>query len=383
MRTDGDRARVLLLVKGLGLGGVERLLSRSVEDFDRERYDYELCYFTPWKDDVVEEITRAGIVVHCLDVERDTSPQAVIRLYSLLKEGRYDIVHSHSPYPSVLARLLGTLMRPRPVMVHTEHSLPRSRNLVTRTLNRGTYPLCDLVISISDDVDQSVRAARFLTPRRTAIIRGGVDVEAIRREASVDIGVREKLGIPPASLVVGNVAHLRPVKGHSLFIEVAAGVIKEMPDVHFVIVGREREPGYQDQLMEEAGRLGITGNVIFTGFLPNPYPVLTLFDVFLMTSRHEGFPIALVEAMALGVPPVSTDVGGVSEAVADGENGLLAPYGEADALSRLVVNLLGDDDLRNHFAQRGEQRVRTEFELSQMTRKVEAEYLDLLEFRSG
>lgn len=377
MSREGNRTRVLLLVKGLGLGGVERLLSRSVHDLDRNTFDYEVCYFTPWKDDVVDEIADAGVVVHCLDVPRDTSLRALTRLHSLLRFGRYDIVHSHSPYPSVLARLLGVMRRPRPVMVHTEHSLPRSRNVVTRTLNRATYPLCDLVISISDDVDQSVHAARS-RPRRSTIIRGGVDVDAIRGEADGDDRTRERLGIPAGSRVVGNVAHLRPVKGHSLFLEVAAEVLQVMPDVYFVLVGREKEPGYMNQLKTEAKALGITDHIVFTGFLPNPYPVLQLFDVFLMTSRHEGFPVALVEAMALGIPPVSTNVGGVSEAVADGENGLLAPYGESGILARHVLTVLGDNGLKGRLSHRGQERVREEFDLSQMTKKVEAEYLDLL-----
>jgi L-malate glycosyltransferase len=370
--------RVLIVVKGLGLGGVERLLSRSVPNLDRIRYHYEVCYFTPWKDDVVDSFESQGIKVHCLNVSSELSPRAFRRLARLIEEGSFDLVHTHSPYPSVLTRLV-SLRKKGLKIVHTEHSLPGSRRLLTRIANRATYRLCDLVISISADVDRAINSDRWLGPPATEIIRGGVaGTDLTPADLSTKAALRAELGIPEEHHVIGNVAHLRKQKGHTLFLQVARTVAERRPDTTFVLVGREKEPGFEDELRSMARRLGLEDRVIFAGFVPDPYPLLSTFDVFLMTSQHEGFPVALIEAMALGVPAVATDVGGVAEAITHGDEGLLAPFGDSDMLAAHVIGLLEDDSERYRLASNARRRVEDEFTVEQMVRRVEGTYQALL-----
>jgi len=375
---DPSRSRVLILVKGLGLGGVERLLSGSVPELDRDRFDYEICYFTPWKDDVVGSFANQGVKVHCLDVSHELSLVAFRRLARLIGNGSYNLVHTHSPYPSVLARLVSLVHR-RLRIVHTEHSLPGSRNLMTRLANRLTYPMCDLVIAISADVERAVTTSRWFRPPTTRIIRGGVANADMRRaDAQGRASVRTALGIPEDHQVIGNVAHLRKQKGHKLFLEVANRVVKKKPNTTFVLVGREKEPGFEAELRSMARRLGIEGRVVFAGFVPDPYPILSTFDLFLMTSQHEGFPVALIEAMALGVASIATDVGGVGEAIRDGIDGLLAPFGDAETLSAQALRLLDDAPERARLGANARQRVHDEFSIETMVNEVEAMYEVLL-----
>jgi len=279
---EAPKARVLLLIKGLGLGGAERLLSESIPWLDRSRYEYEVCYLTPWKDDVVPHFEGAGITVHCLDVRRDASPRNLSRLRRFLHEHRFDVIHTHSPFPSALTRLLA----PRDeVVIHTEHSLPGSRNLVTRMANRLTYPWCDLVISVSGVVDAAVRWGRIFRPRATRVIHGGVDDALLRgRDPEERARVLAGLGVPEGDLVVGNVAHLRRQKGHETWLRSAAAILDGFPDTTFVIVGREKEAGFQRSLEELAATLGIASRVRFAGFQDDPYPFMASFDVFLMAS---------------------------------------------------------------------------------------------------
>ena len=366
---------MLILVKGLGLGGVERLLSQSLGYLDRDRFDYEACYLTPWKDDVVPDFERAGIEITCLEVESDIAPSAFTKVRRFIRDGGYDIIHTHSPLPSSIARLVKPRAQVRG-FVHTEHSLPGSRNLVTRLANRVTYPLCDVVIPVSQVVSDSV-AGSWPAPKEIRLIHGGIDDVAMRTATAEAVAeTRRSVGIPDGHRVVGNVAHLREQKGLEVWLEAAAEVARAGPATSFVLVGREKVPGYQETLESRAKRLGIEELVHFVGFQPDPYPYLGMFDVFLMSSEFEGFPIALVEAMAMGTPVVSTDVGGVREAV--GDTALLTESGDSSGLAGHVIELLRDEARRTNLADRARTRARSEFTVESMVAKVEEVYEDLL-----
>lgn len=362
------------MVKGLGLGGVERLLSQSIRHLSRDRFEYDFAYFTPWKDDVVSEFEEAGLPVHCLDITKDISPSAVGKVRSLLRRGRYDLIHTHSPLPSAITRVVAS----RTSLVHTEHSLPASRNRLTRLANRITYPFCDVVISVSGVVEREVTRG-WPSPRVSKVIYGGIDQEAFVGIDPVDVTeVRRRLNIPPDHLVVGNVAHLRRQKGHEVWLEAARAVIADAPATTFVVVGREKESGYQDALERYSSDLGIADHVRFAGFQPDPYPYLAAFDVFLMASEFEGFPISLVEAMAMGLPVVATDVGGVAEALGPDGTGLLSPAGDHQALAARVLDLLGDEAGRRRLGAGARERASTEFTIERMVELVEKTYDELL-----
>jgi glycosyltransferase involved in cell wall biosynthesis len=373
-----QRPRILILVKGLGLGGVERILSESIPYLNRDRFDYELCYFTPWKDDVVPTFEEAGIATFCLDISTDASPRNIRKVRSFLRQRSYNLIHSHSPFPSAVARMVAPRQDLHGI-VHTEHSLPGSRNWITRTANRVTYPRCDVVISVSKVVKADVDEGRIFRPGSSRLVYGGIG-EAALSDVDEDrvLTVRAELGIPEGDNVVGNIAHLRSQKGHDVWLRTAARVVERSPNTTFVIVGREKQPGHQKELEALATRLGISERVRFVGFRPDPYPYLAAFDVFLMTSEFEGFPIALVEAMAMGRPVVSTDVGGVGEAIGDEETGLLAPAGDEVALARHVIALLEDAPRREAMASRARTRARTEFTVERMVGLVEQTYDELI-----
>lgn len=367
------------MVKGLGLGGVERLLSDAIPYLDRDRFEYELCYFTPWKDDVVPRFEDAGIPTFCLDIVNDAHPANIARLRSFLAERRYNLIHTHSPFPSSVARVVA----PRKQLygiVHTEHSLPGSRNWLTRFANRVTYPRCDVVASVSKVVQREVDRGRLFRPKSSRLVYGGIGEAALSDVAPERVAeIRSQLTIPEHDQIVGNVAHLRAQKGHDLWLRTAERVLQSRPETTFVIVGREKQPGFQKQLEDMAARMGISKKVRFAGFQPDPYPLLAAFDVFLMTSEFEGFPIALVEAMAMGRAVVSTSVGGVAEAIGDDGAGLMAPSGDEIGLSSHVVSLLEDDAARSAMAARARKRARSQFTVEQMVSRVEAIYRELLD----
>jgi glycosyltransferase involved in cell wall biosynthesis len=174
-------------------------------------------------------------------------------------------------------------------------------------------------------------------------------------------------------MLVGTVARITYDKDLPTFYEVARRVNARCPHVRFAIVG----DGYGNELEDataDVRRLGLNGKVHLTGHRNDLKDVYASFDLFLMTSRTEGMPNAVLEAMALGLPVVSTRVGGVPELVVDTETGILCPPGDAASLADAVCRLLEDEKLREQFAEAARRRIEEKFDFAARVRTMEEIY---------
>jgi len=333
--------RILLLIKGLGRGGAEQLLASAAPYLDRGRFRYEVAYLLPWKDDLVAELEAAGLRVHCLGAR---GPSWIANLVALVRNGGFDLVHAHSPVPAIGARVAFP-RRARLPIVYTEHNVWERYQRATFWANALTFARNDHVIAVSEHVRASIRYPVPLRrlPMPTVETRYyGVDPTALASVAPVD-GVREELGVPSDVPVVGTVANFKPGKGHRYLVEAAARVRRAVPDVRFVLVGRgPTEPDARRWVRE----LGLESSFVFAGFREDAPKVMRTFDVLAVPSVHDGLSIALLEAMSLGKPAVLTRAGGNAEVVRDGEQGLVVPRADPDALADGIVRLLRDDGLR-------------------------------------
>lgn len=370
-----DRKKVMWLIKGLGAGGAEKLLSTAVPYLDRDAFQYEVAYLLPGKNDLVPEFQQAGIPVFCLGASRAYDLGVGVRLVRLLKERKVDLLHIHLPYTAVLGRLSAQAAGVRAI-VYTEHNLQEMYNPITRFFNRLTYPLDAATIAVSAEVQRSCLRRQGPRPKRMQVIPGGVDVQAIDcniRDSDND-AVKASLGIPKENLVVGNVAHIRPEKGHTYLVEAAAQVLGEYPKTTFVIVGREKAEGTVQALKARVAELGIQDQMVFAGFRQDAIRCINTFDIFVLSSLYEGLPIALLEAMALGVPPVATAVGGIPEVIDEGTDGFLVSPRDPSALAEGIGRLLADPELRRTFSDRAAKKVRERFSIQKMVAAVENVY---------
>jgi glycosyltransferase involved in cell wall biosynthesis len=369
--TSPGRLRVLLLIKGLGRGGAEQLLVNAVEHGDRSRFDYEVAYLLPWKDAFVPELEALGVRVTCLRGAKGLS--WVGRLRSLVRERRVDVLHVHSPYVAAVART--ALGRHRPVLVTTEHNVWERYHRSTYWANAVTFPRNDHVFAVSDEVRESIRfprPVRFLRTPPLETLHHGIDVDRVRATPAAD-GVREELGIDPAVPVVGTVANFKPHKGYEYLLEVAAGVARVRPEARFVFVG---QGPMRERMFDEARRLGIAETIVFAGFREDALRLVRSFDVFALSSVHEGLPLALLEAMALGCPPVATRVGGVGEVIHDGVDGITVEPRQPAAQAEQILRILEDDDLRGRLSAGAERRA-SDFDVRVAIRRIERVYGEL------
>jgi L-malate glycosyltransferase len=367
--TPERRLRVLWLIKGLDAGGAELLLAMLAEVRDRERFEYEAAYLLPWKRGLVDELERAGVVVHCLRGDREWDLRWALRLRRLVRERRYDVVHIHSPYVAGIARLALKTMPAsvRPTIVYTEHLPWWGYVRSTRLLNRLTYRLDDANLAVSRTVIESIVPG---LRDQVQLVVQGIFPERVRDQLRHRDQVRADLHIGSDEVVVGTVAHFRTQKGYPVLLEAARSVLDEGLPVRFVAVGRGPQEG---ELRAIHARLELGDRFVFTGFREDATRVMSAFDVFALASHNEGLPLALMEALALGIPVVATAVGGIPEGVTDGVEGLLVPPSRPDRLAHAIATLVRDSGLRARISDAAAERGRA-FDIRGSARKIEGIY---------
>ena len=331
------RARVLLIGRGLGLGGMERLLLAQVRSGDRDRFEYAVAFTNEDKDALVPEFEELGIPVHRLSGGRAPWPLAV---RALLAQGRFDVVHAHSPLVAAVVRAASRSARPMPRLVYTEHNSWDPYSVPTRWANRLTYRLDDAQFAVSRAAWESVPV-----PLRSnlTVLDHGIDVESVRQRRACRAASREELGIAQDEIVVGTVANLRPEKNYEGLLRVAARLTADDPRVRFVSIG---QGPLRDRIAGEHAELGLGDRFLLLGAQPDATRLMAAFDIFVLASHVEGLPVAFMEARALGLPVVVTAVGGLTDHVSDRENGLLVPPGSDDALLAALEQVVESDALR-------------------------------------
>jgi L-malate glycosyltransferase len=330
--------RVLWLVKGLGPGGAEHLLLHQAGATDRDRVQPEAAYLLPYKAHLVPQLEALGTPVRCLDGGRDVDLRWALRLRRRLRLDPVDVVHVHSPYVAAVTRLvLRTLpARRRPALVATEHNRWPRHKAATRWANRLTFRLDDHHLAVSADVVATI-PARW-RPEVEVLVHG-VDPAAVRAELAGRDAVRAELGAGPDDVVVGIVANFRAEKAYADLVAAAASATAREPRLRFVSVG---QGPLEAEVRAQVAAAGLGERFAVLGYRADAVRVMAGFDVFTLTSRHEGLPVALMDALALGLPVVATSVGGIPEAVADGREGVLVPPGQPDRLADAYVELAGD-----------------------------------------
>lgn len=321
------RPGVLVLIKGLGIGGAERLIAEAAPVWDRSSFDYRVAYALPHKDAFVPAIEAEGVPVACIGGPSGLDTATPRRFRHLLARWRPAVVHAHSPTMGILARVATTTP-----CVYTEHNVADSYRRPTRIANRLTYGRNAAVTAVSEAVADSLVGFPGPTP---VVVPNGVS-PAVTPE-SVD-AVRAELD--HAGPLVVHVGNIRPLKGHANLIAATQRLVRTVPDVLVVSVGTEKMPGDLARVRADADQAGVGDTIRFLGLRPDARAFLAAADVVVNPSDAEGLPLVVLEALALGRPVVATAVGGVPSIVEDRCTGLLVPAGDPDSLAAAVAEAL-------------------------------------------
>ncbi len=338
--------RVRHIVKGLGPGGAERLIAGHVTS-DRSGTTHDVVHLLAHKNHLVAELEAAGIEVTCLDARRGTRLGWVTRLRRLLHTDPTTIVHVHSPAVAAVTRLVVQTLprRSRPRLIGTEHNRWPRHHRLTRLANRLTIRLETATIAVSDDVLSTIRGA---SRGQARTVVHGINLAAVRAAADRE-SVREELGAQEDDVVVVCVANLRREKALHMLVEAAGLALAEEPHLRYVLVGQGPLADDLDRWVEAAD---IEERFHVLGYRDDAPRVVSGADLLTLSSRHEGLPVAIMEALALGVPIAATDAGGTADAV--GGAGILSPIDDPTALAASHVELARDTATRAAYAKQAE-----------------------------
>lgn len=365
--TANHRTRVLVLIKGLGMGGAEQLILESAKVWDRDRFDYEVAYVLPWKDQLTEPIRLTGIPVHCIgDSSGRMGPGTIRRFRALVDRFDPDLIHAHLPATGVLARVFGG----RPV-VYTEHNLADSYRFPTGWLNRLTYGRNRAVGAVSDAVARSLEGYPGPEPR---VIPNGVAVSVTADERSA---ARSELGLDEATPLIVHVGNIRPLKGHENLIAAAAVLRDSVPRFLIASIGGEKNPGDLARVRASAENAGVGEHVRFLGRRDDARSFTAAADVFVNPSDVEGLPLVVLEALALSRPVVATAVGGVPSVVIEGETGRLVPPKDPTALAKALAEMITNDH-RSELGAAGAALVEERYGAATMVESYEQIYQEIV-----
>lgn len=320
----------------------------------------------PWVADLEADGVR-HVAVPAL--ERRWAPaadaRAFVTLLSALRGCRPAIVHTHTPKARILGRAAARLAGV-PIVVNTFHGLYGMEGALRRrlymVLERAAARWSDFDFSQSQEDLEALRASRVVSPDRSAYLGNGVNLQVFDPGRVDRHAVRSRLGINPEAIVVGTVGRLVWEKGYREFFAMAEALRRAMSETVILAVGprdEEKRDAVPLSVVEDLQRRGV---VRFLGMRTEMPELYAAMDVFVLPSYREGFPRAAVEAAAMGLPLVLTDIRGCREVARDGHNGYLVRPRDADALSAGVLRLIHDPGLRARFGQESRRRALAEFD---------------------
>lgn len=339
----GGRLRILHTEAATSFGGQEFCVYKEMVAMrDRGHHLELLCQ--PGAE-LGDRASEAGFTVHRIVMDGPGNfLRGVFFVRRLLRGGRFDVVNTHSRRDTVLAAW-GARLAGAPLIVRTRHLAKPIGSLYAYTW------LAHRVIAVSRYVQQQLLdgGAR---PGSVATIHSPI----VLPQAAQHACVRRELGLPADALVVGCVAVMRAEKGHADLIDAFGRIASRFPDAHLVLVG-DGMP-LMAQLQDKVAAMGLDARVHFTGRRHDIGNVLMALDVFALATHREALGTVFIEAAAMGVPVIGTNVGGVPETMQAGVTGLLVPPRDPAALAAALATLLADPALRRRMGRAGQTRIR-------------------------
>jgi glycosyltransferase involved in cell wall biosynthesis len=372
------RPRVLLLIKCLGYGGAEQLLVDVVANRDSDTFDYEVAYVLASENSLVPAVEASGITVHALGARGNGDPRWLPVLRRLLVAGDYDLVHFHLPYAAAFGRLVALTLPPsrRPMLVYTDHNMWDKTAFALRWINRAGIGRDSSLIAVSQSVGDALPAA---LRHRAQVVVHGVDqariAELRSRRAHVRAEVHAELSVPDGCLLALTVANLRTQKGYDVLLEAARRVLDDGVAVRFAAVGRGPQSDEVHALHES---LGLGERFLLLGPRSDVLRLMAGADIFVLASRYEGLPVAIMEATSMGLPIVTTAVGEIPNFLTDGVDALVVAPGRADLLAGAIERLVADEALRSRIGL-GALAHSEMFDVARAATQIESIYASLLD----
>jgi glycosyltransferase involved in cell wall biosynthesis len=397
----GAKMKRILYVEDIGkIGGAEKILYILLSNLNKERYHPVVVFGS--EGPLVKAIKDLGIECHTIKMKEMRKIEItlkkitiynpvpillnicqfvvlIVKLVSFFKKnGKFDLVHTNT-IQSQLCASIATKLLGMKLLWHEHNIQPPGfrRRIITFLANI----LPDKIIAVSNAVRKSY-LPYIRHPEKIITVHNGISIEVLHEAKESSTNIRKEFGIPEKMAIVGMMSVLRPWKGHEYFLKAATFVKKEYPNVNFLIVGEEplvKDKGYKKYLIDLSNQMGISDSVIFTGFRQDVVGILSQIDILVSASvLPDPFPTIILESMALGVPIVATNVGGVVEMIEDEITGYLVPPGDAVEMGGKILRLLNEPEKKREMGLKGKERAKHFFTVKKFINGIENVYESLL-----
>ncbi|MDI7258447.1 MAG: glycosyltransferase family 4 protein [Thermodesulfobacteriota bacterium] len=381
--SDSKKYRILLVAHNMQYGGAEKVFLNILKHLDRDLFiPYVACPQGPMLEKIYPLcekvlITREGWLPSYFDprgyiTAAYTCFLNIIALIKFIKKNNINLVFSNTSviFHGMIATWIVRI--PSVVMIHETISPIFVRKLVFKMI----YSINDKVVLISNAMLGTFRPS-------------GDCSKIVRINEAIDISVFDtfprnvpfdQYGINGRTYVIGLVGPLHVLKGHSYFIRMAAEVIKKVQNVKFIIIGRytQAELQYYHDLLKLCETLGVSDYVTITGFVPDLLALMNRLDILAICSFTEGMSLVALEAMALGKPVVTFDVGGMAEAVTDHITGRVIPFGEYREMAKAVIAILQNEKMTKSMGEAGRKKVEQDFNVENQRKQLREVWINIL-----
>lgn len=359
----------------MALGGTEQVIRQLVENMPTDLVEHHIFCLDGEIKELGELLVSKGFTIHCYRRKKGFDRSLVRYLRYLIAQEQYDILHCHQYTPFVYGVIASIFNRSK--VVFTEHGrfYPEVAKPKRKLINPVLALFTNKITAISKATAKAVVDFEYMPQHKVEIVYNGLklDVDKLKKKNSIQ-DLQNFLKIPQGAFLFGTIARLDPIKNHIMLIKAFAELCKKYKDLYLIIIGDG--PMMRD-LRILVTDLNMENNVVLTGFIVEPQKYLLAMDVFLLPSFSEGTSMTLLEAMACGVPPIVTNVGGNPEIVENNVSGLIVENDDQEGLASAMSKLLIDKNLRINVSAAAMERFRDTFKENHMVSNYMAIYCDL------
>jgi len=367
------KINLLYCIDSSAIGGAEIHLLHLVKNIDTKQFATTvICPTLKELDSWAKQLKKySNVVRHNTGIFSQLFLRKVYR--------KADIIHFHLPSPyNCLFGLVGAKLAKARRIVVTEH-MPRpvhSKYPFKTNLVNFNFKHIDKVITVSEASARILQKTFSVDPSKIVTVYNGIDTSLYRPCSKEDIiYLKKTLNIDANVHVVGAIGRLTEQKGFEFLIKAASYVICKIANIKFLIMGTGELESKLKHLVKE---YKVQDNFFFLGYREDIHNILPIFDVFVLPSLWEAFPLTILEAMATAKPVVASSVGGIDEAVENGETGLLVPPKDSTALADAIIFLLEDKEKALEMGKKGRERVEKYFSIDLMIENTKKIYFELL-----
>lgn len=371
------KKNILFVIDNMAYGGGEKLFEQIIQRLDTSRFNAFLACHP--EGHLIEQVSSRATIIP-LDLSCQVSPGAFRTLVRAVRQYRIDIINSQGSRADFYARLAGAYTGV-PQRYATVACPPDGfdvgplKKWLYVTIDRLTERLSHRIFVPSAALRDLLVREHHFPGERVHLIPNGVALADFQHDHTAARRVRAEFGIGDDTILAGTICRLVYQKGLPYFIEAVRLIAARpgAPKLKFLIAGEGPE---RDALTASAERAGITGHIAFAGFRTDVTALLSAFDLYVLSSVHEGQPIAVIEAMAAAKPIIATNIEGVNETISNGVNGILVPPADPAALADAIITAASDIDSLSRMAAAARRRVEEHYDLKAIVAAYQRYYAD-------